>query len=165
MSLWVQFGITCIFEMSPKWPRKLSWGWLWKQGELNSKQAGGGISEPHPWCPDSWLHWAASACSLQLRALLYALSVATAGCEPQQEPLKFLSRWGCEQWFLGWAGLWGSASSDLSRQGESVCWRQGGNTPSWTPRCLWQLAAIAPWLLPFWAAFERAAVIAGAWHV
>lgn len=107
---------------------------------------------------------AASICGLQLRTLLYALSLAAAGCEPQQEPLKSLSRWGCEQWSLGWAGLWCSKSSDLSGQGGSICWRQGENPPSWIPRSLWQPVGMALRLPAFWAAFERAAVIAGAWH-
>lgn len=86
-------------------------------------------------------------------------------CEPQQEPLESLSPWVYEQWSLGWAALWISASADLSGQGESVCWRQGENTPSWTPRCLWQPVGMALWLPPSWAVFERVAVIAGASHV
>lgn len=74
--------------------------------------------------------WAASAYSPQLRTLLSALSLAAAGCDPQQEPSKPLSPWAREQWSLRWAGLWCSAASDLGRQGESVWWGQGEIPPS-----------------------------------
>lgn len=76
---------------------------------------------------------AASACSPQLRTLLLTLSLAAAGCDPQQEPLKTLSPWVREQRSLRWASLWSSAASHLGKGGEGLA-ETGRHPPaSWTP--------------------------------